>query len=112
MKKQQALRGGRLCKGEGRAELMNLQDYWPGGVHHLSHRWLFQLSVTKLSPGMSQQDPSFLGIALLDRCLFLLEGGTCCSCCYHPCSLAAYPLVVYLVVPNHDESSSQSSLVF
>jgi len=90
---------------------VNLKDYSLGCVHLLSQRYLFQLSVTKASPGMRQQDPSFLGIAVLDQCLFLLVGGTWYSCCCQPCSLAAYPLV-YPMVPNHNEHSSQSSLVF
>lgn len=76
MSKQQALWGGSLCTGEVWAELMNLKDYSLGCVHLLSQRWLFQLDVTKASPGMSQQDPSCLGIAVLDQCLFLLVGGT------------------------------------
>lgn len=114
MRKQQALWGGRPCTEEGWAELMNLKDYSLGCVHLLFQRYLFQLSVTRASSGMKQQDPSFLGITVLDQCLFqclfLLVGGTWYSCCCHPCSLAAYPLV-YPMVPNHNEHSSQSSLV-
>lgn len=111
MRKQQALQGGRSYIGEGWAELMNLQNYRLVCVHLFSHRWLFQLGVNKTSPGMNQQDLSFLGIAVLDQCLFLLEGKTWYSCYCHPCSLEAYPLV-HPMVPNHDKNSSQSSLVF
>ena len=108
MRKEQVLRGGRPCTEKSQAELLNLKDHSLDCVHLLSQRWLlFHLAVAKASPGMSQQDPSVLGIAVLDRCLFLLVGGTGSRCYCHPCSFAAHPLI-----PNHDENSSQFSLVF
>lgn len=109
MKTKQALWDGRPYMGEGWAELMNLKSY---SLEHvpLSQRWLFQLGMTLASPGMGQQNLSFLGATVLEQCLFLLVEGTCCSC-HHPCGLAAYPLR-HPTAPNHENSSLSSLLVW